>query len=234
MDHRLWQAKSDRMTPEQGFAQVKRAFDELQRITGEVPTCSASPGWRCTEQLILCKEALPFRYNSDCRGHSIFLPEVGGRVLTRPQIPLNLPTYDEVYGRDGVTNDNYNDRLLESIHPDRMNVLTIHAEVEGRSARECSRSSCGRPPRAELSSAHRGIFFRRIFPLFPTDGSDRGRFPDGKACLRFRIKRVYYRRSSVEKERWTAWIRFLWEKCFRAAGLLRRSRGRSAICGNIR
>ena len=131
-DHRLWQAKSDRMTPEQGFAQVKRAFDELQRITGEAPTCSASPGWRCTEQLILCKEALPFRYNSDCRGHSIFLPEVGGRVLTRPQIPLNLPTYDEVYGRDGVTNDNYNDRLLESIHPDRMNVLTIHAEVEGR------------------------------------------------------------------------------------------------------
>ena len=37
-----------------------------------------------------------------------------------------------MYGRDGVTIDNYNDRLLESIHPDRMTVLTIHAEVEGR------------------------------------------------------------------------------------------------------
>lgn len=131
-DHRYWQAKSDRMTPEQGFAHVKRAFDELLRITGEPPTCSASPGWRCTEQLILCKEALPFRYNSDCRGDSIFLPVVDGRVLTQPQIPLNLPTYDEVYGRNGITNENYNDRLLDLIHPGVMNVLTIHAEVEGR------------------------------------------------------------------------------------------------------
>ena len=91
-DHRYWQAKSDVMTVEQGFSHVKRAFDELVRITGSAPTCSASPGWRCTEQLLKCKETLPFRYNSDCRGSSIFMPVVDGEVLTQPQIPLDLPT----------------------------------------------------------------------------------------------------------------------------------------------
>jgi len=42
-----------------------------------------------------------------------------------------LPTYDEVIGQNGITNENYNDHLLSLIQPDRLNVLTIHAEVEG-------------------------------------------------------------------------------------------------------
>ena len=47
------------------------------------------------------------------------------------QIPVTLPTYDELVGRNGITNDNYNDKLLSLISNDRLNVLTIHAEVEG-------------------------------------------------------------------------------------------------------
>ena len=46
-------------------------------------------------------------------------------------MPTTLPTYDEVLGRDGVTNENYNDHLLSLVRADRLNVLTIHAEVEG-------------------------------------------------------------------------------------------------------
>ncbi len=130
-DHHQWQADCDTMTAEQGVAHVKRAYDELERIIGTAPTCSASPGWRCTEELLKCKERLPFKYNSDCRGTSIFMPKVGDTLLKQPQIPLNLPTYDEMLGRDGVTNENYNDRLLEKIRPGVMNVLTIHAEAEG-------------------------------------------------------------------------------------------------------
>ena len=130
-DHRFWQAKSDCMTPEQGFEHVKRAFDELLRITGETPTCSASPGWRCTERLMQCKEALPFRYNSDCRGEFPFYPVVNGRRLEQLQIPVTLPTYDEALGRDGVTDENYNEFQISLLKPDQVNVLTIHAEAEG-------------------------------------------------------------------------------------------------------
>ena len=130
-DHRLWQAKSDRMTPEQGFEHVKRAFDELLRITGTPPTCSASPGWRCTERLIQCKEALPFRYNSDCRGRSPFYPVTAEGVRGQLQIPVTLPTYDEAVGRGGVTDANYNDHQISLLSGELPNVLTIHAEAEG-------------------------------------------------------------------------------------------------------
>jgi len=42
-----------------------------------------------------------------------------------------MPTYDELIGRDGITDENYNARLLTYANPQGLNVLTIHAEVEG-------------------------------------------------------------------------------------------------------
>jgi undecaprenyl phosphate-alpha-L-ara4FN deformylase len=77
------------------------------------------------------KERFPFSYNSDCRGESAFRPVVGGRELSQPQIPVTLPTYDEAIGRGGITNGNYNEYLLSLLRPEALNVLTIHAEVEG-------------------------------------------------------------------------------------------------------
>jgi undecaprenyl phosphate-alpha-L-ara4FN deformylase len=42
-----------------------------------------------------------------------------------------LPTYDEVIGHNGITEENYNNYMLSLFKPDRLNILTIHAEVEG-------------------------------------------------------------------------------------------------------
>ena len=65
------------------------------------------------------------------RGRSPFLPIVSGGVLRQPQVPVTLPTYDEVVGRGSVTDGNYNDHLLGLLDPDAVNVLAVHAEVEG-------------------------------------------------------------------------------------------------------
>jgi len=46
-------------------------------------------------------------------------------------VPVTLPTYDELVGRSGVTAQNYNSHLLSLMLPARLNVLTVHAEVEG-------------------------------------------------------------------------------------------------------
>ena len=81
------------------------------------------------------KEQFPFAFNSDCRGQSIFLPEQDNAddLLKQPQIPVTLPTFDEMVGRNGVTARGYYDALLPMLRPGELNVLAVHAEVEGLS-----------------------------------------------------------------------------------------------------
>lgn len=129
-DHHKWQKQVERMTGLESRKQIEKGFEELSRILGRDPDCSAAAGWKCTEQVLLEKEHYGFRYNSDCRGDSIFQPIINGQRCA-PQVPVTLPTYDEVIGRNGINNSNYNDFILEKIHPGKLNVLTIHAEVEG-------------------------------------------------------------------------------------------------------
>ena len=130
-DHHAWQAKIDSMTAADIHGHLEKGFRLLENICGTAPTSSAAPGWKCNSEALLQKERFPFQYNSDCRGSSVFMPKVGETLLSKPQIPVTLPTYDEIIGRDGITNENYNEHILSLVKPDQLNVLTIHAEVEG-------------------------------------------------------------------------------------------------------
>jgi undecaprenyl phosphate-alpha-L-ara4FN deformylase len=130
-DHHRIQAKIDKMSPAQIKASLTKGVKCLTDICGVSPVSSAVPGWRCTDALLDEKAAQPFTYNSDCRGEFIFRPVVNGKALKQLQVPVTMPTYDEVLGRDGVTDDNYNDFMLSQLKPGKLNVLTIHAEAEG-------------------------------------------------------------------------------------------------------
>jgi len=130
-DHHAWQAKIDKMDTKQIHAHLKKGCDMIEHITGNPPACSAAPAWKSTDAALLAKKEFPFAYNSDCRGEAIFMPRVSGHEITQPQIPATLPTYDEIIGEGGVTDENYNDYIFSLVRPERLNVLTIHAEVEG-------------------------------------------------------------------------------------------------------
>lgn len=130
-DHYGWQAHIESMRPEAIGQTLARGVDALTQILGHPPVCSAVPAWKCTDTVLEEKGKFSFRYNSDCRGKNIFYPGVGDHVLSQPQVPVTLPTYDEAIGRDGVSPENYNDYLLSLIVPGQLQVLTIHAEVEG-------------------------------------------------------------------------------------------------------
>jgi undecaprenyl phosphate-alpha-L-ara4FN deformylase len=130
-DHHAWQAHIDRMDAGAIRQSLDRGVEMLSQLLGHPPTCSAVPGWKCNDLVLEEKAGFAFHYNSDCRGDSIFRPIVDGRELHQPQVPVTLPTYDEVIGRDGVSNDHYNEYLLGLLRPDQLNVLTVHAEVEG-------------------------------------------------------------------------------------------------------
>lgn len=130
-DHHAWQVHLETMEGEAIHRCLSRGVELLTRILDRPPECSAAPGWKCNDLVLLEKEKFFFNYNSDCRGANIFFPSVEGRELSQPQIPVTLPTYDEVIGHNWVSNSNYNDYMLSLIKCETLNVLTIHAEVEG-------------------------------------------------------------------------------------------------------
>lgn len=137
-DHYRWQNFLDRIPADEFAREFERAYAALAEIAGRPPTASANPAWRSTEAVLALKERYPFKYGSDCRGGRIFAPMVGeGRGRGRvPQIPVTLPTFDELIGRNGVTPGNFNAVILDRLIPDGLNVYTIHAEVEGIAYRE--------------------------------------------------------------------------------------------------
>ena len=129
-DHHRWQMHMHRMSAEQIHQDIKSGVDTLNDILKQPPRCSAVAGWKANKQVVVEKNQFGFLYNSDCRGDTIFRPLIDGTEYA-PQIPATLPTYDELIGNDGITAENYNEHMLDLISPERLNVLTIHAEVEG-------------------------------------------------------------------------------------------------------
>jgi undecaprenyl phosphate-alpha-L-ara4FN deformylase len=129
-DHHYWQKQIARMSQHAVTSEIQKGYDLLTKILGRNPDCFAAPAWRVTPEALHALEQLPFWFESDCHGHSLFRPMIEGRLFSHVQIPTTLPTYDELIGLK-CTPENYNEYLLNMIRPDRLNVLTIHAEVEG-------------------------------------------------------------------------------------------------------
>ncbi len=130
-DHHGWQAHTEHWTHKELVEQIRLGLDCLNDILGRAVDCSAAAGWRADQRVVDAKESFGFRYNSDCRGKGAFRPIRSDGLPGTPQIPVNLPTFDEVAGKE-ITPDNFNDFILTRMTASPTdNVYTIHAEVEG-------------------------------------------------------------------------------------------------------
>ncbi len=129
-DHHYWQTRLERMDHRVLTREIQQGYDLMAGILERNPDCFAAPAWRVTPRALYALAQFPFRYQSDCRGHSLFRPLVDGNRSGCIQVPTTLPTYDELIGLK-CKPETYNDCLLDMIRPDRLNVLTIHAETEG-------------------------------------------------------------------------------------------------------
>lgn len=149
-DHHYWQARVERMDQHTLICELRKGYDLLQDILGRPPDCFAAPAWRTTSEVLWVIQRYPFRYQSDCRGHSIFRPVVHGQRLRNIQVPTTLPTYDELAGLK-CTPETYNEYLLNLIRPGGLNVLTIHAEAEGISCLPLFRDFVGEATKRNIA-----------------------------------------------------------------------------------
>ena len=169
-DHFAWQTWAGVWSEQQLSQQIDLGYQALCEITGDAVSCSAVAGWRADQRVIEAKEAFAFHYNSDCRGSAPFRPRLADGSLGTVQIPVTLPTWDEVIGSE-VTAENYNAFIIDKINQHRGTpVYTIHAEVEGIAMRQLF---------AELltMAEQQGIQFCPLSELLPADIST---LPTGK------------------------------------------------------
>ncbi|MDF7649564.1 4-deoxy-4-formamido-L-arabinose-phosphoundecaprenol deformylase [Pantoea sp. Acro-805] len=130
-DHFAWQTWAGVWPEDKLHEQIARGKAALEAIIGDNVTCSAVAGWRADGRVVAAKQKFGFHYNSDCRGTGPFLPRLRDGSLGTVQIPVTLPTWDEVVGQS-VSAAGFNDYILEQMHAAQGSpVYTIHAEVEG-------------------------------------------------------------------------------------------------------
>lgn len=129
-DHVAWHDAIDRVAYARVVALLEQARAELAEASGVVPTTEGAPGWHCTFGTLHAVDSLGFRWGSDTRGVTPFLPRVDGYTFRTPQLPTTLPTLDEI-ARRGDRPQTLVERYLSWIGERPWNVLTAHAEVEG-------------------------------------------------------------------------------------------------------
>ena len=131
-DHVLWQDRLDGMSRTAVAAEIHRAQKVFSDILGYPAISFAAPGWQCTPAALDALVAEHFYYLSNTRGYAPYFPKTQGRAWPILEIPTTLPTMDELLGLHGRSPAEVNEDILASLRRGGTQVLTIHAEVEGR------------------------------------------------------------------------------------------------------
>jgi undecaprenyl phosphate-alpha-L-ara4FN deformylase len=138
-DHIRWQDGLAGMTRSQVFAEFDKACVEFTRIFGVPAQTAGAAGWQANGHSLAAYDAADLLYASDGRGTHAFFPRVDGVVYKTLQIPSTLPTLDELMGRAEYPENRIVDHYLSLLKPGQLNVLTVHAEIEGMQKRELFR-----------------------------------------------------------------------------------------------
>ncbi len=139
-NHYRWQDYVHRMTLEEVRAEFAAARAEFRRIFGRETLTAGAAGWQsnaCSREVY---DEAGLLYASDTRNGAPFFPRLDGRVFRTLEIPSTLPTFDELLGRPEYPDNRIVPHYLSLLREDAVNVLTVHAEIEGMGKRQLFRS----------------------------------------------------------------------------------------------
>ena len=154
-NHYRWQDYVQRMPIEEVREEFVAARAEFMRLFGTDASTAGAAGWQSNARSREVYDEANLLYASDTRGGAPFFPRIDGRVFRTLEIPSTLPTFDELMGRPEYPDEKIVPHYLSLLREDAVNVLTIHAEIEGMGRRALFR---------ELLSAcrQRGVDFIRL------------------------------------------------------------------------
>ena len=132
-DHVLWQDNVTARDYAWTREQMQLAVEAFRRVFRAEPKVHGAAGWQINHHVPTLEAELGFEYASDTRGTIPFRPATAQQRAACPQLPTTLPTFDEVIGVAGCTEDNVAEVVLDySLAPPlRDHVFTLHAELEG-------------------------------------------------------------------------------------------------------
>lgn len=130
-DHIRWQDNLFSMSRKEVFHEFQKAYDIFTEIFSEKALTAGSAGWQANAFSLEAYDNANLLYGSDTRGTSPFIPQIDNTIYKTPQIPSTLPTLDELLGREEYPYEKLIPHYLSLIKPNQLNVLTIHAELEG-------------------------------------------------------------------------------------------------------
>jgi peptidoglycan/xylan/chitin deacetylase (PgdA/CDA1 family) len=134
-NHYRWQDYVQTMAIEQVRAEFVAARAEFRRIFGVEAHTAGAPGWQSNARSRQVYDEAGLLYASDTRNGAPFFPRIAGKGFETLEIPSTLPTFDELMGRPDYPDDRIVPHYLSLLRADRVNVLTIHAEIEGMGRR---------------------------------------------------------------------------------------------------
>ena len=154
-NHYRWQDYLATMSEAEVNAEFGAAAAEFRRIFGDAAHTAGAAGWQSNALSRAAYARAGLLYSSDSRGTEPFFPRIAGRTFPTLEIPTTLPTLDELLGRPEFPDDAIVAQLLAQLREDRLNVFTLHAEIEGMGRRRLWR---------ELLAAwrRRGVEFVRL------------------------------------------------------------------------
>ena len=134
-NHYRWQDYVHRMSIADVRDEFVAARAEFMRLFGTDASTAGAAGWQSNAKSREVYDEANLLYASDTRGGAPFFPRIDGKVFRTMEIPSTLPTFDELMGRPEYPDAKIVPHYLSLLREDTVNVLTIHAEIEGMGRR---------------------------------------------------------------------------------------------------
>ncbi|KQC14389.1 MAG: hypothetical protein APR63_05745 [Desulfuromonas sp. SDB] len=121
-NHFHWIRDFKYLTPLRAINIIRQSKCAFKQRYGVTPPYTGAPGWRMSFPVLELQDELNFDFASDVRSAYPFLPKSSkGKVLSTVQIPVNLPTLDEILMTGGSFPFPLNNH----------DIYCAHAEMEG-------------------------------------------------------------------------------------------------------